>query len=189
MNQNPSTPVSFDGKCAISRLLRLGITNKTNGAFRLNVYFTAVASCDEDADTKSVVCHNTPGDEYAYMKSYTKEICGVCNTSCPPNHLISVFQKQEKGTTGIPAKFQKLRDLMDEVCLDFGDVPPPESLVQAVGQNTITGDELTQNIMEELKNLFPELKDVDFDCAAVDQSGVCNCGDSPISPSMRKYIG
>jgi len=189
MNQNPSTKslLSLDGKCIIKRLLRLSIKNKAN-LFKLSIYFSAQASCAADDDLKSVVCNNTPDDEYAFMKSFTVETCALCDTSCPPNHLIGVFQTSEKSTNGMPAKFQKLRDLMNETCNDFGSTEIPASLQKAVGLNTISGDELTENIMEELKNLFPELKDADFNCLTVNKSGVCNCGDGPIYPSQRKYL-
>ena len=168
---------SLNGECQIRKLLILSILHKPQiNLFKLSLSVNHVASCEERGSGHQFIrCINEASDEYATLKFYTTEYCGFCDTSCPPNHLVATTTFGEKSTTGIPPQFQRLRDLMNNTCLDR-DSGIPDSLRRKVGPNTIDGDSLQDAVMAELENLFPDLRDFGIDCRDVAEAGTCDCG-------------
>ena len=186
-------PTELDGKCCISRLIRMSIKHDPNtGLFKFFLDVILNAMCREDCGNKSIICDNQASDTTAFFKSYTTQTCGLCDTSCATDALTSRSTQSQRGTNGLPPVFRKLRDLMNETCHDYGDLEVPASARAKIGPNTTTGDDLTEDILDELKTLFPELKDIDFGCGEVAESGVCACGSNPgpqyggISPKQKE---
>lgn len=176
---------TLDGECQIRKLLQLSIVNRPQvNLFKLTLTVTHVASCEEKGSgPRTIVCNNIPSDEYARLKFFTTDICGACDTSCPPNHLIATANFSEKSTNGIPPGFQRLRNLLNNRCNEIGDDRDvSDSLRRKIGRDTIDGDSLQDAVMAELETLFPELTTFGIDCADVARAGTCNCSDATAGP-------
>ena len=188
-------PTELDGICELRHLLNFSVLWKPEmNLFKFSLHAVAVAGCEEDDGgiKFKVRCNNEPSDFYATYSSYIKTTCSLCDTSCPPKHLVAVENRSRTSTDGFPPEFQGLRDKMNQTCNDYGEFDIPESARKKLGPDTISGGVLHEAILAELHSIFPDLGDgINMSCADVANSGVCQCGSNPgplyggISPRQK----
>ena len=182
---------SLNGECQIRRLIELSIVNRPQvNVFKLFLNVTYVASCEErDSGPRAVTCSNESTDQFATLQFFTHTVCGACDTSCPPDHLISTGSQFDRSKTGMPAKYQRLRNLMNNQCYELGDDRDvSDSLRTKIGPDTIDGGSLMDAVMAELETLFPSIKDLEITCADVARMGTCDCGSPEIIASKYSSI-